>query len=248
LNDPTIHWQPSDALVPRHVAIIMDGNGRWAKQRGLPRTFGHSSGARQVKALINHCADNGVAFLTLFAFSSENWKRPAEEVSSLMSLFVLYLEKEIRAMRMEGVRLRVIGDISRFDSRLRNLIADAQRETADNKRITVTVAANYGGRWDMVEAVRRWQQAHPGQSALDLSEDDLAPYLSTAHAPDPDLLIRTGGESRISNFLLWQLAYAELYFSDVLWPDFSIQEMDKALAWFADKDRRFGAVSDRVAS
>jgi len=248
LNDPSPHWSPSDAAVPRHVAIIMDGNGRWAKQRGLPRTFGHSSGARQVKALINHCADRGVGFLTLFAFSSENWKRPVEEVSSLMSLFVLYLEKEIRAMRMEGVRLRVIGDMSRFDTRLQDLIADAQRETADNKRITVTVAANYGGRWDMVEAVRRWQQVHPDRSAELVTEEDLAPFLSTAHAPDPDLLIRTGGESRISNFLLWQLAYAELYFSDVLWPDFSIQEMDKALAWFADKDRRFGAVTERVAS
>ncbi|MEI7783696.1 MAG: polyprenyl diphosphate synthase [Betaproteobacteria bacterium] len=248
MNDPTPLWPQSDAAVPRHVAVIMDGNGRWAKQRGLPRTFGHSSGARQVKALINHCADRGVAYLTLFAFSSENWKRPAEEVSSLMSLFVLYLEKEIRAMRMEGVRLKVIGDISRFDTRLRNLIADAQRETADNKRITVTVAANYGGRWDLVEAVRRWHLAHPGRSADALSEEDLTPFLSMAHAPDPDLLIRTGGESRISNFLLWQLAYAELYFSDVLWPDFSIHEMDRALAWFADKDRRFGGVTDRVAN
>ena len=234
--------------MPSHVAIIMDGNGRWAKQRGLPRTFGHSSGARQVKALINHCADRGVAFLTLFAFSSENWKRPADEVSTLMSLFVLYLEKEIRAMRMEGVRLRVVGDLSRFDSRLRNLIEQAQRETADNQRITVTVAANYGGRWDMVEAVRRWQEAHPERSAQSLTDEELAPFLSASHAPDPDLLIRTGGESRISNFMLWQLAYAELYFTDVLWPEFSTQEMDKALDWFAAKDRRFGAVTERVAS
>ena len=245
LNHPKIDWQ--QPAVPRHVAVIMDGNGRWAKQRGLPRTFGHTSGARQVRAIIEHCADRGVGHVTLFAFSSENWKRPADEVSSLMSLFVLYLEKEIREMRLNGVRLKVIGDVSRFDARLQRLIADAQRETADNTRITLTVAANYGGRWDMVEAVRRWQVAHPGQTADALTEDDIAPFLSMADAPDPDLLIRTGGESRISNFLLWQLAYAELYFTDVLWPDFSVEEMDKALAWFADKDRRFGAVTDRVS-
>jgi undecaprenyl diphosphate synthase len=213
----------------------------------LPRTFGHTSGARQVRAIIEHCADRGVGHVTLFAFSSENWKRPADEVSSLMSLFVLYLEKEIREMRLNGVRLKVIGDVSRFDARLQRLIADAQRETADNTRITLTVAANYGGRWDMVEAVRRWQVAHPGQTADALTEDDIAPFLSMADAPDPDLLIRTGGESRISNFLLWQLAYAELYFTDVLWPDFSVEEVDKALAWFAGKDRRFGAVTDRVS-
>ena len=165
-----------------------------------------------------------------------------------MSLFMLYLEKEIRDMNLNGVRLKVIGDLSRFDVRLQKLIADAQVQTASNTRITLTVAANYGGRWDMIEAVRLWQAAHPGQSAQTLSEDDIVPYLSMADAPDPDLLIRTGGESRISNFLLWQMAYAELYFTDVLWPDFSVQEMDRALAWYADKDRRFGAVTQRVAS
>ncbi len=234
--------------MPRHVAIIKDGNGRWAKQRGLPRTVGHSSGARQVRAIIEHCADLGVGHVTLFAFSSENWKRPADEVSSLMSLFMLYLEKEIRDMNLNGVRLKVVGDLSRFDARLQKLIADAQIQTASNTRITLRVAANYGGRWDMVEAVRSWQAAHPGQSAQALTEEDLTPHLSMADAPDPDLLIRTGGESRISNFLLWQMAYAELYFTDVLWPDFSTQEMDRALAWYADKDRRFGAVTQRVAS
>jgi undecaprenyl diphosphate synthase len=245
LNHPKIDWHQPE--VPRHVAIIMDGNGRWAKQRGSPRTFGHTSGARQVRAIIEHCADRGVGHVTLFAFSSENWKRPADEVSGLMRLFVLYLEKEVRDMRLNGVRLKVIGDVSRFDSRLQKLMADAQRETADNTRITLTVAANYGGRWDMVEAVRRWQAAHPGQTADALTEDDIAPFLSMAGAPDPDLLVRTGGESRISNFLLWQMAYAELYFTDVLWPDFSVEEMDKALDWFADKDRRFGAVTERVS-
>jgi undecaprenyl diphosphate synthase len=226
----------------------MDGNGRWAKKRGLPRTFGHHSGARQMRDVVEHCADMGISHITMFAFSSENWKRPADEVSSLMGLFVLYLEKEIREMNLNGVRLKVIGDISRFDARLQKLMADAQSQTAANTRITLTVAANYGGRWDMLEAVRRWQAAHPQRPVSDLSETDIAPFLSMAEAPDPDLLIRTGGESRISNFLLWQLAYAELYFTDVLWPDFSVQELDKALAWYADKDRRFGAVTQRVAS
>ncbi len=248
MNAPLTRWQAGDGAAPRHVAVIMDGNGRWAKKRGLPRTFGHSSGARQVRALVEHCADLGISHVTLFAFSSENWKRPADEVSSLMSLFVLYLEKEIRDMNLNGVRLKVIGDASRFDARLQKLIADAQSQTAANTRITLTVAANYGGRWDMLEAVRRWQAAHPQRPVSELGEADIAPYLSMADAPDPDLLIRTGGESRVSNFLLWQLAYAELYFTDVLWPDFSVQELDKALAWYADKDRRFGAVTQSVAS
>jgi undecaprenyl diphosphate synthase len=248
LNAPLTRWQAGDGAAPRHVAFIMDGNGRWAKKRGLPRTFGHNSGARQVRDLIERCADLGIGHVTLFAFSSENWKRPADEVSSLMSLFELYLEKEARDMNLNGVRLKVIGDVARFDARLQKLIADAQSQTAANTRITLTVAANYGGRWDMLEAVRRWQAAHPQRPVSELSEADIAPYLSMADAPDPDLLIRTGGESRVSNFLLWQLAYAELYFTDVLWPDFSVQELDKALAWYADKDRRFGAVTQRVAS
>ncbi len=248
MNAPLTRWQAGDGAAPRHVAFIMDGNGRWAKKRGLPRTFGHNSGARQVRDLIEHCADLGIGHVTLFAFSSENWKRPADEVSSLMSLFELYLEKEARDMNLNGVRLKVIGDVARFDARLQKLIADVQKQTAANTRITLTVAANYGGRWDMLEAVRRWQAAHPQRPVSELSEADIAPYLSMADAPDPDLLIRTGGESRVSNFLLWQLAYAELYFTDVLWPDFSVQELDKALAWYADKDRRFGAVTQRVAS
>ena len=248
MNAPLTRWQAGDGAAPRHVAFIMDGNGRWAKKRGLPRTFGHNSGARQVRDLIERCADLGIGHVTLFAFSSENWKRPADEVSSLMSLFELYLEKEARDMNLNGVRLKVIGDVARFDARLQKLIADVQKQTAANTRITLTVAANYGGRWDMLEAVRRWQAAHPQRPVSELSEADIAPYLSMADAPDPDLLIRTGGESRVSNFLLWQLAYAELYFTDVLWPDFSVQELDKALAWYADKDRRFGAVTQSVAS
>ena len=248
MNAPLTRWQAGDGAAPRHVAFIMDGNGRWAKKRGLPRTFGHNSGARQVRDLIERCADLGIGHVTLFAFSSENWKRPADEVSSLMSLFELYLEKEARDMNLNGVRLKVIGDVARFDARLQKLIADVQKQTAANTRITLTVAANYGGRWDRLDAVRRGQAAHPQRPVSELSEADIAPYLSMADAPDPDLLIRTGGESRVSNFLLWQLAYAELYFTDVLWPDFSVQELDKALAWYADKDRRFGAVTQRVAS
>jgi undecaprenyl diphosphate synthase len=248
LNDPKIHWHQPDPSRPQHVAIIMDGNGRWARQRGLPRSLGHDSGARVVRSVVEHCAAQGIGHLTLFAFSSENWKRPEDEVSKLMGLFTFYLEKEVREMERSGVRLKIIGDRSRFAPRLQELIAQAERATAQNDRIVLHVAANYGGRWDMVEAVRRWQLAHPGQTLSSLTEQELAPYLSLADAPEPDLLIRTGGESRISNFLLWQAAYAELYFSDVLWPDFSVQELDRALAWFAGKDRRFGAVSGRVAS
>ena len=247
MNDPKIHWHHADPSLPQHVAIIMDGNGRWARQRGLPRSLGHDSGARVVRSVVERCAAQGIGHLTLFAFSSENWKRPDEEVSKLMSLFTYYLEKEVREMESSGVRLKVIGDRSRLAPRLQQLIDEAERATAHNSRIVLHVAANYGGRWDMLEAVRRWQQAHPGQTVDSLTEQQLAPFLSLADAPEPDLLIRTGGESRISNFLLWQAAYAELYFSEVLWPDFSPRELDRALAWFAGKDRRFGAVSERVA-
>ncbi len=237
----------SQAL-PRHVAIIMDGNGRWAKKRGLPRTFGHTSGARQVRSIIDRCSKLGIAHITLFAFSSENWKRPPDEVSALMSLFILYLQKEIKSMNAEGVRLRVIGDIQRFDPKLQKLIAQAEAETANNTDINVTVAANYGGRWDILQATQAWQAAHPHESLDALTEEGLQPFLSMAYAPDPDLLIRTGGETRISNFLLWQLAYAEIFFTDVLWPDFSIDELERALRWYATNDRRFGAVTDLVAS
>jgi len=246
LNDPKIHWPDADPLVPQHVAIIMDGNGRWARQRGLPRSLGHDSGARVVRSVVEHCADRGIGHLTLFAFSSENWKRPAEEVSKLMSLFALYLDKEVREIERSGVRLKIIGERGRFSPRLQALIENAESATAHNDRIVVHVAANYGGRWDMVQAVGRWQQAHPDRSVSTLSEDDLAPYLSLADAPELDLLIRTGGESRISNFLLWQAAYAELYFSAVLWPDFSRAEFDQALTWFAGKERRFGAIPSRA--
>jgi undecaprenyl diphosphate synthase len=247
LNDPKINWSLQDEKVPRHVAFIMDGNGRWAKQRGLPRSFGHTSGARRVRSVIEHAVERGIPYVTLFAFSSENWKRPMEEVSALMSLFMLYLEKEVKDMKANGVRLKIIGDLSRFDVRLQKLIREAEESTALNTRITLTVAANYGGRWDLMQAVGRWQADHAGEAGAQMSEEALRPYLSMAYAPDPDLLVRTGGESRISNFLLWQLAYAELFFTDVLWPDFSPDEFDRALRWYVTTDRRFGGVSQKVS-
>ena len=227
--------------LPQHIAIIMDGNRRWAKKRFMPAALGHASGAKRVREIVQACAEAGVPYLSLFAFSTENWKRPEEEVSSLMSLFMVYLEKEVADMKEKGVRLRILGDTTRFPASVQALIAHAQNETAHNTRITLLVCANYGGRWDMLQAARAWQAAHPGQSLQDLSEDALTPYLSSADAPEVDLLIRTGGESRISNFMLWQAAYAELFFTDTLWPEFKAEQLQQALDWFAGRDRRFGS-------
>lgn len=231
--------------LPEHIAIIMDGNRRWAQKRFVPKAVGHASGARRVRGVVQACAERGVRFLTLFAFSSENWRRPAEEVSSLMGLLVHYLEKEVDDMNANGVRLKVVGDIQRFDAPLQALIAQSQQKTAHNTGITLTLALNFGGRWDMMQAVHAWQADHPGQSAETMDEGSLHPYFSMAYAPDPELLIRTGGESRISNFLLWQMAYTEMFFSDALWPDFTPDLLDEALAWFAKRDRRFGGTSQR---
>ena len=230
---------------PQHIAIIMDGNGRWAKQRHLPRTVGHAKGAGVVRDLVKSCADMGVHYLTLYAFSTENWQRPVDEVSTLMGLFIQYLEKEMANMRTEGVRLRVLGDISRFPPELQQRIRDAEADTLDQPKITLNVAANYGGRWDIVQAVQAWQRAHPGADASQLTEGNFGQYLSTAGMPDVDLMIRTGGESRISNFLLWQAAYAELYFTPTLWPDFDENELKKAVYWYCDRDRRFGKLSSK---
>jgi undecaprenyl diphosphate synthase len=227
--------------LPQHVAIIMDGNRRWAQKRFMPAALGHAAGAKQVRNIVQTCAEMGVAHLSLFAFSTENWKRPEEEVSSLMGLFMSYLQKEADSMNTNGVRLKVVGDKSRFAPALQDLIARAEQQTADNTRITLTVCANYGGRWDMIQAAQAWQQAHPDQDLRDLTEEALAPHLSTAYAPEVDLLIRTGGESRISNFMLWQAAYAELFFTDDLWPDFTADRLKQALNWFAGRDRRFGS-------
>jgi undecaprenyl diphosphate synthase len=219
----------------------MDGNRRWAKKRFMPAALGHAAGAKRVRDIVRACSDMGIAHLSLFAFSTENWKRPDEEVSSLMGLFMSYLQNEVDDMKANGVRLKLVGDKSRFSPAMQELILRAEQQTASNTRITLTVCANYGGRWDMIQAAQAWQQAHPDQTLQALTEEALAPYLSTAYAPEVDLLIRTGGESRISNFLLWQAAYAEMFFTDDLWPDFSPERLQQAVAWFKGRDRRFGS-------
>ena len=226
--------------VPHHIAIIMDGNGRWAQKRHMPRSVGHAKGAAGVRELLEFCAHKGVKYLTLFAFSTENWCRPEEEVSTLVGLFMLYLEKELKNLLQAGVRLQVIGDITEFPLELQDRIFEAVKLTAGKDRIVLTVAANYGGQWDIVQAMQQWQADHPQSKAQNLSQEQLAKYLSTAHMPDPELLIRTGGEQRISNFLLWQVAYAELYFTSILWPDFDTTQMELALTWYLTRQRRFG--------
>jgi len=228
--------------IPHHIAIIMDGNGRWAQKRHMPRTVGHAKGAAGVRDLVEFCAHKGVKYLTLFAFSTENWSRPEEEVSTLMGLFLQYLEKELKNLAQAGVRLHVIGDVTGFAQELQERIDEAVKATAGNDGIVLTVAANYGGRWDIVQAVKGWQAAHPQADAQSLTQEQLAEYLSTAHMPEPDLLIRTGGQQRISNFLLWQVAYAELYFTDVLWPEFDTEQLALALDWYQTRQRRFGRI------
>ena len=227
--------------MPKHVAIIMDGNRRWAAKRGMPRALGHASGARRVRQIVEACSARGVHYLTLFAFSTENWQRPADEVSSLMRLLVHYLQKEVSDMHASGVRLKVVGDLSRFDQRLQNLMVSAQALTAHNNKITLTIAANYGGRWDMMQAAQAVVDA-----GLPLTEANLSRHLATAHVADPDLLIRTGGELRISNFLLWQVAYSEMFFSASLWPEFDEAELDAAIGAFSGRERRFGQTSEQV--
>lgn len=219
----------------------MDGNRRWAKRRFMPAALGHAAGAKRVRDIVRACYNMGVAHLSLFAFSTENWRRPEEEVSSLMGLFMTYLQNEVKNMNANGVRLKLVGDKSRFSPAMQALILRAEQQTAHNTRITLTVCANYGGRWDVIQAAQAWQKAHPDHDLEALTEEALAPYLSTAYAPEVDLLIRTGGESRISNFMLWQSAYAEMFFTDDLWPDFSPERLQQAVAWFAGRDRRFGS-------
>ena len=223
----------------------MDGNGRWAKKRFLPRVAGHVKGVELVREMVRTCLERGIQHLTLFAFSSENWRRPQDEVSLLMQLFVKALEQEVEKLDRNGVRLRIIGDLSPFDSRLRQLILDAQDKTAVNTRLELTIAANYGGRWDIMQAVNRMLAAQPEKCA-GWTEADLEPWLSMSYAPEPDLFIRTGGEERISNFLLWQLAYTELYFTPTLWPDFNTAEFDKAIASYQQRERRFGRTSEQL--
>ena len=235
---------PDTSMMPQHVAIIMDGNGRWATSRFLPRVTGHVKGVEAVRGVVRACAERGIRFLTLFAFSSENWRRPADEVSMLMKLFSTVLEREVDKMHANGIRIRVVGDLTRFDARLQAQIAEAEARTAGNATLTLTICANYGGRWDLLQAMNRLRADQPELTAY--TEDDLAPYLCMAHAPEPDLFIRTGGEQRISNFLLWQLAYTELYFTDTFWPDFDAAALDDAIASYQRRERRFGRTSAQL--
>lgn len=219
----------------------MDGNGRWAKKRFMPRFFGHKQGVDALMRTVRACADRGIEYVTVFAFSSENWKRPTEEVSGLMGLVLVTVSKYLTKMVGEGVRVRIVGDLSQVSDRVRAALDEAERSTLHNSRINLSVAFNYGGRWDVVQACR--QAIEAGVPAASLDEATLSGFMAMNFAPDPDLFIRTGGEVRISNFLLWQAAYSELVFSDCLWPDFGETQLDAALADYARRDRRFGLVS-----
>ena len=236
---------PQAHLIPRHIAVIMDGNGRWAKKRFLPRIAGHKRGVETVRTVVKACVERGVSHLTLFAFSSENWRRPPDEVKFLMQLFLHVLEAEVVKLHRNEIRLRVIGDLSKFDPKLIEMVRAGEEKTKRNQKLTLTIAANYGGRWDMLQAANQMSAAHP-ERAGQYTETDLAPFLAMADAPEPDLFIRTGGEKRVSNFLLWQLAYAELYFTDMLWPDFDAIALDEAIGSYQQRERRYGRTSEQV--
>jgi undecaprenyl diphosphate synthase len=236
---------PQTAQVPRHVAIIMDGNGRWAKKRFLPRVGGHRRGVEAVREIVKTCIRDGVEFLTLFAFSSENWRRPKEEVTFLMQLFLRSLEQEVEKLHENGIRFKVVGDLSPFDSRIVDLVRRGEELTAANTRLTLTIAANYGGRWDILQAANRCREQDAGAP---ITEARLAQFLSMSYAPEPDLFIRTGGEQRVSNFLLWQLAYTEFYFTNALWPDFGAQALGEAFASYRERERRFGRTSEQLSA
>ncbi len=264
MSDPVSSTQtiPAVGAVPRHVCLIMDGNGRWARNRFMPRVAGHKRGVESVRETVKACGELGVEYLTLFAFSSENWRRPAEEVSVLMQLFLRALEGEVAKLHSNEIRFKVIGDLTPFDLRIRELIARAEELTADNRKLTLTIAANYGGRWDILQATNKvieekskhWQVSS-GENALkapslnefgNVTEAEIAQHLSMSYAPEPDLFIRTGGEERISNFLLWQLAYTEFYFTTELWPDFNRASLLKAVDSYRARERRFGRTSEQV--
>ena len=234
--------------IPRHVAIIMDGNNRWAKKRLIPGVAGHKAGVDAVRAVVETSAEQGIEVLTLFAFSSENWRRPEVEVNALMQLFIVALEREVKKLHKNNIRLVVMGDKSAFQQKIQTLISDAEQLTANNDRMTLVIAANYGGQWDIAQAAKRIaQDVEAGKlSAEDINEQVFHKYTWLNEFPAPDLMIRTGGEERISNFMLWQTAYSEFYFSDALWPDFKQQEYKKALAAFANRIRRFGRTDDQL--
>lgn len=236
---------PSVGDVPRHIAIIMDGNGRWAKKRFMPRVAGHKRGVETVREIIKACIQRGVSYLTLFAFSSENWRRPQDEVSFLMQLFLRALEDEVAKLHENRIRFRVIGDLSRFDPQIVDLIKRGEAQTAGNSTLTLTIAANYGGRWDILQAIEK-MLAVDSDKRSGFTEADLAAHLSLNYGPEPDLFIRTGGEKRISNFLLWQLAYTEFYFTDTLWPEFDTAALDQAIASYRLRERRFGRTSEQL--
>ncbi len=248
MSDSTPHTSstqtiPEVGAVPRHIAIIMDGNGRWARQRFMPRVAGHKRGVESVRETVKTCGNLGVEYLTLFAFSSENWRRPADEVSFLMQLFLRALDQEVAKLHDNGIRFKVVGDLAAFDAPIRDAIAKGEELTRDNTKLTLTVAANYGGRWDILQAANK---AHKLAGEKAISEADLTPHLSMSYAPEPDLFIRTGGEQRVSNFLLWQLAYAEFYFTDQLWPDFNRDSLLKAIESYRSRERRFGRTSEQL--
>lgn len=236
------------ASLPRHIAIIMDGNGRWARSRLLPRYVGHREGVKSVRRMVEACIDRQIEVLTLFAFSSENWRRPDEEVSLIMDLFVQTLKKEVAALNRNGVRLRFIGERAAFSDKLRYLIAEAEAETRENSRLELVIAANYGGQWDITRAVKTLAERVQAGELLPggITPDVISAEVALADLPEPDLFIRTGGERRISNFLLWQLAYTELYFTDLLWPAFAEKDLDEALLWYANRQRRFGRTGEQV--
>lgn len=236
---------PEVASVPSHIAVIMDGNGRWARKRFLPRVAGHKRGVETVREMVKHCVKLDVKFLTLFAFSSENWRRPVEEVSFLMGLFMDALDREVSKLHQNNIKLVMIGDRSQFDAQLIEKIHASERLTANNTGLVLTIAANYGGRWDILQAVNKMQLALPALAG-GYQEENLQPYLSMSYAPEPDLFIRTGGETRISNFLLWQLAYTELYFTDTLWPDFDEAAFNLAISSYRQRERRFGRTSEQL--
>ncbi len=229
---------------PAHIAIIMDGNGRWATSRYLPRVTGHVKGVEAVRGIVKACMARQIPYLTLFAFSSENWRRPPDEVSMLMRLFVSALEREVGKMHENNIRLKVVGDLSRFDAALREAIANAENKTAANTGLTVSICANYGGRWDVMQAMGKLLAERPG--ATSFTEEELSSQLAMSYAPEPDLFIRTGGEQRISNFLLWQLAYTELYFTETYWPDFDAAALDAAILSYQQRERRFGRTSAQL--
>ena len=236
---------PETGTIPRHIAIIMDGNGRWAKNRFMPRVAGHKRGVETVRTAIKACVERGVEYLTLFAFSSENWRRPTDEVTFLMQLFITVLEQEVAKLHENGICFKVIGDLSKFEPKIVEFIRNGEALTANNTQFTLTIAANYGGRWDIMQAIRKMLDQRP-ELATCFDEKDLMQYFALNYAPEPDLFIRTGGEKRISNFLLWQLAYTELYFTDTLWPDFDSRALDLAIQSYQQRERRFGRTSEQL--